>query len=299
MIPVNSIGRYAVLGTSGTGKSNSTFVLLAELRRKGQPLVVLDHKGEYINLPGCEYIKAEYEEASSLPSRLRNSKVSVVIDLRGEDNIESWIGDFINGCLKLPRQAPILIAIEEAHEYCPEGAKITKSKKAIRRLAQLGRSNGYGLMLISQNYAGLDKKAVGECLAVYIHRHHGKAQLEYLIKWLGDEMGDRIKQLKTGQVLHLDMVNWKFSTFQMPLSKEKKKGHTPQPVAVKEDKQAFYQPIGRPIVDQQGIPVTAEAEKEDYSMVFVLVVVSLVAIIMVGALIWKATSKEAGMGSTI
>lgn len=248
MQKIDSNGRYGIIGTSGSGKSNNTWLLLEDMRKRKQPLVVIDHKGEYLDLPGCEIARAEDLPPKDLAVRLRESKVSLVVDMRGTKNKQAWVGKFINGCNILPRKAPVLIAIEEAHNYCPQvGDK--PSKGPIARLAAEGRGSGYGFALISQRCSKLDKDALTQAKFMYIHRHHYKTDLNYLDDIVGKENLPRVKGLRTGSYLFLDYENDTITgPFQMPFAKDKKIGHTPKAVSVEENKQAFYRPNeGRPV----------------------------------------------------
>lgn len=236
--------RYGIIGTQGSGKSNSAWVLLNELRVKAHPIVILDHKGEYSTVPGCVQLKASQTGASALPLRLRNSNVSTVIDLRGHPNNKAWVRDFITACLRLNRRVPMLVVIEEAHNYVPQKGKADGCRQAVNNLASEGRSLGYGLVIISQRCSKIDKDALTQCDALFIHNHHFKTDLDYLEDFIGKERRAMVQQLGTGQVLHLDMAEgYTYETFQMPKAPNKPIGGTPEPQKVQPNYNQFYAPL--------------------------------------------------------
>lgn len=233
--------RYGIIGTSGTGKSNTTYYLLNELRRQNYPVIVLDHKGEYSGIHGVENIRASEQNPRELPIKLRNSNVSVVIDLRSHENAAWWVGEFITTCLKLPRKVPVLVVIEEAHNYAPQTGKTPPSKTSINRMAAEGRSLGYGLLVITQQLQKIDKTLISQAGALYIHRHQFKTDLSYLSEFLGDEGADKIQRLKTGEIYHIDLETMEVNIFKMPLVKNKIIGGTPQAQPIQANKQAWDQ----------------------------------------------------------
>ena len=287
MNQINSNGRYGIIGSSGSGKSNNTWLLLGDMRKRKQPLVMIDHKGEYLDLPGCEVARADTINPRDLAVRLRESKVSLVVDMRSCDNKQKWLATFITGCLKLPRQAPVLIAIEEAHEYCPQVGDI-ESKVPVAKLAALGRGLGYGFALISQRCSNLDKNALTQAMFMFIHRHHYKTDLNYLEEIVGKENVPKVKALNTGSYLHLDYENDVLTgPFQMPLAKNKKIGHTPKAVPVTENKEAFYRPnLGRPIGS------VAQEPTEDYGIgIYIMAVVIVCVVILASFLIYRSMEQ--------
>ncbi len=292
MLEINSIGRYGIIGKTGSGKSNSTFVLLENLRKRGQPLIVLDHKGEYQNLPNVQNIRASEYQAGTLPMRLRNSNASIVVDLRGHRAIKRWVGNFINACLNIPRKYPILIAIEEAHNYCPQRGKMIDSKMAITNLASEGRSKGYGFALISQNLAKLDKEAIKQCDFLYIHRHTFKNDISYLAELIGDEQVLKVKGLADGEYIFFNMKDDPGPPIQMPLAETKKTGYTPTPQAVRENTKTFYDDTSLGAVSgQYYYGQTQPAVHSDKYLIMIIVIV-IIGIGVLGFFVWKGLKDE-------
>lgn len=288
---LNPSKRYGIIGTTGSGKSNSAWVLLNELRVKAHPLVILDHKGEYSTVPGCVQLKASQTGASALPLRLRNSNVSTVIDLRGHPSRNAWVRDFINSCLRLNRRVPMLIVIEEAHNYVPQKGKADGCRQAVNNLASEGRSLGYGLVIISQRCSKIDKDALTQCDALFIHNHHFKTDLDYLEEFIGKERRAVVQQLATGQVLHLDMSGgYTYETFQMPKASNKPVGTTPDPQKVQPNYQQFYAPLP----GQYPRGVVGYSDYKPSPAIAVLVIIVVVVALMLAYLAYKGMNPKDG-----
>jgi len=59
---------------------------------------------------------------------------------------------------------PMMLIIEEAHNYCPEkGFGKTVSTDIMRTIASEGRKFGLGMMVISQRPARIDKNVLSQC----------------------------------------------------------------------------------------------------------------------------------------
>jgi DNA helicase HerA-like ATPase len=59
---------------------------------------------------------------------------------------------------------PMMLVLEEAHNYCPEkGFAKTVSTDILRTIASEGRKFGLGMMVISQRPARIDKNVLSQC----------------------------------------------------------------------------------------------------------------------------------------
>ena len=63
---------------------------------------------------------------------------------------------------KMDRIPPMMMVVEEAHNYCPQ-AENTACRKALGTIASEGRKFGLGLMVISQRPAKIDKNVLSQC----------------------------------------------------------------------------------------------------------------------------------------
>jgi DNA helicase HerA-like ATPase len=57
---------------------------------------------------------------------------------------------------------PMMMVVEEAHNYCPQQG-LALSSKALSTIASEGRKFGLGLMVISQRPAKIDKNVLSQC----------------------------------------------------------------------------------------------------------------------------------------
>ena len=57
---------------------------------------------------------------------------------------------------------PMMMVVEEAHNYCPQGTAVLSSKP-LATIASEGRKFGLGLMVISQRPAKIDKNVLSQC----------------------------------------------------------------------------------------------------------------------------------------
>lgn len=287
MKPLNSNGRYGILGTTGSGKSNSTWVLTRNLLEQGRPVVILDHKGEYLTMPGLVAKTASELSPKSLPMRLRNSNVSLAVSLKSHANPTQWVRDFILSCLRLPRKVPLLVIIEEAHNYVPQKGKADGCRQAVNNLASEGRSQGYGLVMVSQRCSKIDKDALTQCDALYIHRHHFKTDLDYLEDFIGRDRRTIVEGLPTGEILHLDMKGgYIFERFSMPEATEKTQGRTPESVPVRANVDAFYQAL------PYEYPKGKYAYQPASMGVIIVVVIVIVLTVFLSYLAIKGTKDE-------
>jgi len=277
--------RYGIIGTTGTGKSNTTYYLLDRLRRGKYPVIVLDHKGEYAGITDVHNVRARDINPHELPIKLRNSGASVVVDLRGLDNGPAWVGAFIETCLKLPRNVPALVVIEEAHNYAPQKGKNPPSKIPINRMAAEGRSLGYGLLVVTQQCQKIDKDLISQAGALYIHRHQFKTDLAYLSELVGDDGAGIIRAMGTGEVYYYDLDKAEISRFKMPLVDKKTVGTTPQAQTSNEapgswDAAPFW---SRPLEAVQGPP---EPITEGGAGTGIIILSIIVVVIILAAGVW-------------
>jgi len=301
MLNLNANQRYAIIGSSGSGKSNLAYLLFENLRKRRQPLAIIDHKGEYTDLPGITVVKPRDISGADLAVRLRNSNASVSIDMRRlkEKEKTEWAADFIETCLRLPRKIPILIAIEEAHNYCPQ-AKTSDSKLAIMRLASEGRSNGYGLVLISQRCSKLHKDSLAESEFIYFLRHNWGKDQQYIADLIGQDRAAEIGQLRTGQIIVMDYPGNKFyEPEQVKKAKRKKRGGTPKAVGVDPDINALTAEYPRPYSQTAPeTPIQAPLEvipeqSEGTGWAAGVMIAVVIGIIALTVFIWFYAKREA------
>lgn len=97
---------------------------------------------------------------------------------------------------------PMMLVLEEAHNYCPErGFARTVSTDILRTIASEGRKFGLGMMVISQRPAHIDKNILSQCNTQIILKVTNPNDLQAIRKGLEGisvEAEDEIKRLPPG-----------------------------------------------------------------------------------------------------
>lgn len=179
--------RIGVLGTSGTGKSNTTKVLAEELASSAQPIPmsIIDHYGEYWPLKeiGQFLVVGRGEHADldcdieHLPQLARFSVehgVSVIISpkhLHRRDFIEYaeiYLSALWEHITAQVHKRPYFLLVEEAHELAPERGK-SEAKEVLISFAKLGRKQGCGLIVATQRPAAISKDVITQTSLLFLH----------------------------------------------------------------------------------------------------------------------------------
>lgn len=85
---------------------------------------------------------------------------------------------------------PLLLICEEAHRYVPDTgrAEYHTAQEAIRRIAKEGRKYGFGLMLVSQRPADVERTVLSQCNTWIIMRLTNATDQEYVARFLPDNL---------------------------------------------------------------------------------------------------------------
>jgi hypothetical protein len=202
----------ALLGSTGSGKSTSARRFMEEHIRLGLGFTVCDIENEYhflktlgeVVLAGppitMESVANKIDTLSlaslnnfdsvKLDIKLTNSnefyemgrkaylkKMNVVLLLAGiDDDIrKTYLKAYLQGVFEAATQETKhyhRIFIEEAHEYCPQGAGVAKDDpllKMIVQLAKRGRKREISLCIMSQRPASVVKDVLTQCQAFLLH----------------------------------------------------------------------------------------------------------------------------------
>jgi uncharacterized protein len=175
-------GRMLVVGNSGSGKSYLMRVLCEGV--VGQiPTIILDREGEFSTLRENHDVAligdgGEADTSVATAAKLARSLVELGIsavvnlyDLSKQDK-RKFVRLFLESLLNLPRSLwrPMLVIVDEAHEFCPESGREAESREAVIRLMDQGRKRGIGGILATQRFAKLSKDAAGEANNVCVGR---------------------------------------------------------------------------------------------------------------------------------
>jgi hypothetical protein len=120
-------------------------------------------------------------------------------------------GARVSGDLKLP----VLLLLEEAHNFAPARASIPAEQRAItttKQIAQEGRKFGVGLILISQRPSRLDETTLSQCNSYIIMRMVNPADQNYVrrvVETLGEDEARILPDLDVGEaILSGQLINF-------------------------------------------------------------------------------------------
>ena len=109
----------------------------------------------------------------------------------------------VNGTLSLP----VLLLLEEAHNFAPGQARTAAEQYAVsttKQIAQEGRKFGVGLILISQRPSRLDETTLSQCNSYIIMRLVNPADQSFVrkvIESLGEDEAKLLPDLDVGEAL--------------------------------------------------------------------------------------------------
>lgn len=205
--------RMLIQANSGGGKSWALRQLLEETFGRVQHIVI-DPEGEYHTLReqfdyvlGARHggdVEASPRTAKMLCRRLMETSASAVIDLYDLPiaGRREFVKLFLTELMALPKdlRRPLLVVLDEAHVFAPEGAR-SDALEAVMSLASQGRKRGYALVCATQRLSKLSKDVAAEMLTRLI----GRTGLDLDVKRAGDELGmdkegrGRLPVLEPGQ----------------------------------------------------------------------------------------------------
>jgi len=162
--------------------------------------------------------------ANPLPSKridlVEYGKISVV-SLAGytsdfQATIYSLIADNIfEARVRGELELPVLLLLEEAHNFAPARANTAAEQRAIattKQVAQEGRKFGVGLILISQRPSRLDETTLSQCNSYIIMRMVNPADQNYVrrvIETLGEDEARLLPDLDVGEaILSGQLINF-------------------------------------------------------------------------------------------
>ncbi len=208
----------ALLGITGSGKTNTAAVLIEELLSNGLPLTIVDIEGEYYGIKQRHNVlvagRSEHSElligpenAAQVAEISLTRGISVILDLSEytqEESYEFLVAYFtrlweVAGKERKPYQ----IVLEEAHEFIPQGTT-TPLKQILTRIALRGRKRGLGIILMSQRSAKVEKDVLTQTSLLFLHKViHPTDMRVYkdLIPLPPAEVEAQIGALRPGQVV--------------------------------------------------------------------------------------------------
>ena len=197
---------FFITGKRGSGKSWTAAVMMEEFNRLGLQFVcfdALDAHGNMKDLDGVEALEPKIGQSidmKSLVQKLATSNKSLVIKLAQLPLLtqQTLIADYCEALLEAHIGKGLHTIIEECQDYIPQlGRPI--SYDPIVRLCKLGRALGYGVTLVSQRPAGVNKEALSQAAVYLVHNVINNRDLKALDEQLSFGTDKRIvKRLLNG-----------------------------------------------------------------------------------------------------
>jgi DNA helicase HerA-like ATPase len=130
---------------------------------------------------------------------------TTIINLKGTPpDIQDLIVSRICGALfelrKVDKVPPMMLVVEEAHNYCPQQGTVS-SNKILRAIASEGRKFGLGLTIITQRAAKVDKNVLSQCNTQMILKVTNPNDLKAItqsVEGLTSGTADEIQRLPIG-----------------------------------------------------------------------------------------------------
>lgn len=138
-------------------------------------------------------------DVSGLPSEILSTIVGTM--LRVVYDTLFWGQDLSVG----GRQQPLLVVIDEAHLFLPEGGN-TPAHRTLSTIAKEGRKYGVGLTLVTQRPSEIDSSVLSQCGSMIALRVTNSADRAKVSAALPDDLGglaDLLPSLRTGEGLFL------------------------------------------------------------------------------------------------
>ncbi|MHC1572938.1 MAG: ATP-binding protein, partial [Candidatus Syntropharchaeales archaeon] len=149
------------------------------------------------------------DSPTALEELVKPRKASI-IDMKGVDPklqeiIVSQLASQLFDARKMGKIPPLMLVIEEAHNFCPEkGIGKAISSEILRTIASEGRKFGLGLLVISQRPARVDKNILSQCNTQIILKVTNPNDLKALSKGLegmSTDLEEEIKRIPAGMAL--------------------------------------------------------------------------------------------------
>ena len=141
-------------------------------------------------------------DVSGLPSEVLPAIVGTM--LRVIYDMLFWAQDLPVG----GRQQPLLVVIDEAHRFVPEGAD-TSAHRTLSIIAKEGRKYGVGLMLVTQRPSEIDSAVLSQSGSLIALRLTNAADRSKVAATVPDDLGglvDLLPSLRTGEGIFLGEV---------------------------------------------------------------------------------------------
>ena len=147
------------------------------------------------------------KEGTRIDELVQKGKTSI-INLKGvppdvQELVVNRIADALFRLRKLDRVPPMMLVVEEAHNYSPQ-VGTAASSKIMRTIASEGRKFGLGLFVVTQRAAKVDKNILSQCNTQIILKVTNPNDLKAItssVEGITPGMEDEIQRLPIGQAI--------------------------------------------------------------------------------------------------
>jgi len=230
-LPVDAVTqRISILGRTRSGKSYTAGVVVEEVLKARQQVVILDPKGDWyglrsstdgksaglsITIMGGKHgdIPLEPMAGTLVADIVVNERVSLVLDLSlfesKADEIR-FVTTFLDRFYRKNTE-PVLLVVDEADVFAPQKPEKNETimLNRMETICRRGAGRGIGVLLISQRSAALHKGCLSQTELMVAHQTTAPQDRDALKAWVvahGDEeqrekFMTRITKLKTGTAI--------------------------------------------------------------------------------------------------
>lgn len=198
----------AILGSSGSGKSNTSVRLFEQLVKNSIPAVGIDPKGDWwgirsagtapgLSVPIFGGLRGDGPLEANMGQRLAEllvgERLSALLDVSrlSLGNRARFLIDFLHRLFELHQEDPHPrhIICEEAHRLIPQQipkgeTMAAQLKEAAARVVLEGRAFGLGFTAPSQRSARLNNDVLEEVRTLIVHRTGGPADQDAILRWV-------------------------------------------------------------------------------------------------------------------
>ena len=197
--------KSAIIGRTGSGKTNTAVVLAEQMIDRGFPLAIIDPQGDWWGLRSKYKIAILGGEHGDIPLEptageltadfLIAERIPVLLDLfsMGEGEMVRFATDFARRLWAKNREA-LHVFLDEADLFAPQ--KDTKGPRGVclgawQNIVRRGRSRGIGCTMITQRSAVINKDLLTQADPLIVHRLTAPQDLAAVEAYLDVHGADR------------------------------------------------------------------------------------------------------------
>jgi len=235
-----------VMAKSGFGKSYTARVIIEEGQKLGVSFIIIDPQDAYLNLKGFSYVDVRKVKSARVMGQVcAATHKNIVIQVKKlpihEQNLflKHFLSEFR---LRLQRGIQTIV-IDEMHKFAPENES-TDCKEVVRGMFQENRSDGLGIIGISQRPQRIDKTSLSQADNLCIGRVTSFRDKEAIKNYIDSpEDLEKIKSLKKGEFYFYGFGNDVPIVEQVRKSETEHSGSSPKDL-LNENTQLFEKNVG-------------------------------------------------------